>query len=62
MKISWKKQLTNNPSDTDLTATSEIENKYEPGAKYGTYTDKGLYEMINEALKTEGYALSSYQE
>ncbi len=50
-----KAQLTNSPSDTELTPTSEVENKSESGNKYGTYTDEELYKMIDEAVKTEDY-------
>jgi bifunctional DNase/RNase len=50
-----KAQLTNSPSDTELSATGEVENKYESGTKYGTYTDEELYKMIDEAVKTEDY-------
>jgi uncharacterized protein len=50
-----KAQLTNSPSDTDLTATGETENKHESDTKYGTYSDEELYKMIDEAVKTEDY-------
>jgi bifunctional DNase/RNase len=50
-----KAQLTNSPSDTEITAASETENKNEPNGKYDTYTDEELYKMIDEAVKTENY-------
>jgi len=50
-----KAQLTNSPSETELSSANDNENKYEPNAKYGTYTDEELYKMIDEAVKTEDY-------
>lgn len=50
-----KAQLTNSPSETELSSVNENENKFEPNAKYGTYTDEELYKMIDEAVKTEDY-------
>jgi bifunctional DNase/RNase len=50
-----KAQLTNSPSDTELTSTGEVENKNESGSQYGTYADEELYKMIDEAVKTEDY-------
>jgi bifunctional DNase/RNase len=50
-----KAQLTNSPSETELSSANENENKNEPNAKYGTYTDEELYKMIDEAVKTEDY-------
>jgi bifunctional DNase/RNase len=50
-----KAQLTNSPSDTELTSTGEPENQLQPNTKYGTYTDEELYKMIDEAVKTEDY-------
>lgn len=50
-----KAQLTNSPSDTELTTQTETETKYESSAKYGSYSDDELYKMIDEAVKTEDY-------
>jgi hypothetical protein len=50
-----KAQLTNTPSDTDITVTGDIDTKYEASPKYGTYADEELYKMIDEAVKTEDY-------
>ena len=50
-----KAQLTNSPSETELSPANENENKNEPNAKYGAYTDEELYKMIDEAVKTEDY-------
>jgi bifunctional DNase/RNase len=50
-----KAQLTNSPSDAELSETGESENKFESGAKYGTYSEEELYKMIDEAVKKEDY-------
>lgn len=54
-EILEKAQLTNSPSDTELTSTGEPENHLQPNTKYGTYTDEELFKMIDEAVKTEDY-------
>jgi len=48
-------QLTNSPSDTDLSGSSENAGFPEPDVKYGTYTDEELFKMIDEAVKKEDY-------
>lgn len=50
-----KAQLTNNPSDTELSGSAENDILPEPDAKYGSYTDEELYKMIDEAVKKEDY-------
>jgi bifunctional DNase/RNase len=50
-----KAQLTNSPSETELTTANDNENKSESSTKYGTYTDEELYKMIDDAVKTEDY-------
>ncbi len=50
-----KAQLTNSPSDTELTATNGSETVSESSPKYSTYSDEELYKMIDEAVKTEDY-------
>jgi hypothetical protein len=50
-----KAQLTNSPSETELTSANDNENKYESSSKYGTFTDEELYKMIDDAVKTEDY-------
>lgn len=50
-----KAQLTNSPSETDITAPGEPEDNNETGIKYGTYSDEELFKMIDEAVKTEDY-------
>lgn len=50
-----KAQLTNSPSETELTSANDNENKVESSTKYGTYSDEELYKMIDDAVKTEDY-------
>jgi bifunctional DNase/RNase len=50
-----KAQLTNSPSETELTSANDNENKFESSTKYGTYSDEELYKMIDDAVKTEDY-------
>jgi bifunctional DNase/RNase len=50
-----KAQLTNSPSETELTTANDNENKPESSTKYGTFTDEELYKMIDDAVKTEDY-------
>jgi bifunctional DNase/RNase len=50
-----KAQLTNSPSETELTSANDTENKVESSTKYGTYSDEELYKMIDDAVKTEDY-------
>jgi uncharacterized protein len=50
-----KAQLTNSPSETELTSANDNENKNESSSKYGTFTDEELYKMIDDAVKTEDY-------
>ena len=50
-----KAQLTNSPSETELTSATDNENKYESSSKYGTFSDEELYKMIDDAVKTEDY-------
>src|SRR5512136_2039802 len=53
--ILQKAQLSNTPSETDLSSTDEAEPKKQHSPKYGSYTDEELYKMIDEAVKTEDY-------
>jgi bifunctional DNase/RNase len=50
-----KAQLTNSPSETELTSANDNENKHVSSTKYGTYSDEELYKMIDDAVKTEDY-------
>jgi bifunctional DNase/RNase len=50
-----KAQLTNSPSDTDLSSANGTETMAESSPKYATYSDEELYKMIDEAVKTEDY-------
>jgi bifunctional DNase/RNase len=50
-----KAQLTNSPSETDMSATGEADDKYEPSSKYSSHSDEELYKMIDEAVKKEDY-------
>jgi uncharacterized protein len=54
-EILEKAQLTNSPTDADVTATNEADIKYEPNGRYETFTDDELYKMIDDAVKTEDY-------
>jgi uncharacterized protein len=50
-----KAQLTNTPSDTELTIENGDEIISETASPYSSYTDEELYKMIDEAVKTEDY-------
>jgi bifunctional DNase/RNase len=50
-----KAQLSNTPSETDLSSQDEPEPKKQQNSKYGSFTDEELYKMIDEAVKTEDY-------
>jgi bifunctional DNase/RNase len=50
-----KAQLSNTPSETDLTSTDEAESGSQQSSKYGSFTDEELYKMIDEAVKLEDY-------
>jgi bifunctional DNase/RNase len=50
-----KAQLTNSPSETELTPQSETESQPKAGSKYSSFSDEELYKMIDEAVKTEDY-------
>ena len=50
-----KAQLTNSPSDTDLSPAGDTENKLELNGKFESYADDELYKMIDDAVKTEDY-------
>lgn len=54
-EILEKAQLTNAPSDTELSNSSEDNNIQESSPQYATYSDEELYKMIDEAVKTEDY-------
>lgn len=54
-EILEKAQLTNSPSDTEITPANENDPKYEPNGRYESYTDEELYKMIDDAVKTEDY-------
>jgi bifunctional DNase/RNase len=49
-----KAQLTNSPSETEL-STADQETLDETDEKYGIYTDDELFKMIDEAVKAEDY-------
>ncbi len=50
-----KAQLTNSPSDAELSSANGTETIAESSPKYATYSDEELYKMIDEAVKTEDY-------
>jgi bifunctional DNase/RNase len=50
-----KAQLSNTPSETDISSPDEAEPKKHQSSKYGSFTDEELYKMIDEAVKTEDY-------
>ena len=50
-----KAQLTNSPSDTELSSANGNETIPESSPKYATYTDEELFKMIDGAVKTEDY-------
>jgi bifunctional DNase/RNase len=50
-----KAQLTNSPSDTDLSPAGDTENKLELNGRFESYSDEELYKMIDDAVKTEDY-------
>jgi bifunctional DNase/RNase len=50
-----KAQLTNSPSDTDLSSANGTETIAESSPGYATFSDEELYKMIDEAVKTEDY-------
>ncbi len=54
-EILEKAQLTNSPSDTEITPANENDPKFEPNGRYESYTDEELYKMIDDAVKTEDY-------
>ncbi len=54
-EILEKAQLTNAPSDTELSNSRENDNIQESSPKYATYSDEELYKMIDEVVKTEDY-------
>jgi len=54
-EILEKAQLTNAPSDTELSNSSEDVNIQESSPQYATYSDEELYKMIDEAVKKEDY-------
>ena len=51
-----KAGITINPTDTEVTVTSENDSFLEPeSTKYESFTDDELFNMIDEAVKTEDY-------
>ncbi|NLV19047.1 MAG: bifunctional nuclease family protein [Bacteroidetes bacterium] len=54
-EILEKAQLTNTPSDTDLSSEEDTGKSQETGSKFSSYSDEELYKMIDEAVKTEDY-------
>jgi uncharacterized protein len=51
-----KAGITINPTDSEISATSEINSLFEPeSTKYDSYSDEELYKMIDEAIRTENY-------
>jgi bifunctional DNase/RNase len=51
-----KAGITINPTDTEVTVTSENDSFLEPeSTKYESFTDDELFNMIDESVKTEDY-------
>ena len=50
-----KAQLTNAPSDTEISGEDESADTFIPDSKYSTYSDEELFKMIDEAVKKEDY-------
>lgn len=53
-EILEKAQLTNAPSDTEISDSGNEDIK-ESSPQYASYSDEELYKMIDEAVKTENY-------
>jgi bifunctional DNase/RNase len=55
-EILEKAGITISPTDTDISAGSEVDSLFEPeNSKYESYSDEELYKMIDEAVRTEDY-------
>lgn len=56
-EILEKAGITINPSDSEISITSETENLSDPvdTNKYDSFSDDELYKLIDEAVKTEDY-------
>lgn len=54
-EILEKAQITNAPSDSELTPPAENISPAEHNSKYESNTDEELYKMIDEAVKKEDY-------
>jgi uncharacterized protein len=55
-EILEKAGITINPSDTQIASANEADNLFESErTKYGTFSDEELYNMIDDAVKTEDY-------
>jgi bifunctional DNase/RNase len=54
-EILERAQLTNAPSETELSVKDEDGNIQESSPKYAKYSDEELYKMIDESVKTEDY-------
>ena len=56
-EILEKAGITINPSDSEISVTSETENLSDPvdTNKYDSFSDDELYKLIDEAVKTEDY-------
>lgn len=56
-EILEKAGITINPSDSEISVTSEAENLSDPvdTNKYDSFSDDELYKLIDEAVKTEDY-------
>jgi len=50
-----KAQLTNSPSDTEISSPGVTETIEESSPRYASNSDEELYKMIDEAVKTEDY-------
>src|SRR4030042_2546977 len=50
-----KAQLSNTPSETEITSPDDSEPKKQKSSKYGSFSDDELYKMIDDAVKTEDY-------
>lgn len=55
-EILEKAGITINPTDSDVSASSEVDSMFESErTKYESYSDDELYKMIDDAVKTEDY-------
>ncbi|HPY66839.1 MAG TPA: DUF151 domain-containing protein [Bacteroidales bacterium] len=50
-----KAQLTNSPSEAELSVQREVESPAKAGSRYSSFSDEELYKMIDEAVQIEDY-------